>query len=230
MIVNYIGHSFVVTLSLFGGGFADGEREDGTSFDLLKISNINRKTIGAKLFRGNISNVPAYRFIRFDRIPPVNSEKLRQIIKLMQQNEGFILTLTMRQDRSSKGTILALEGPGIFQRQFEIVSNGQENTLDLSYWIDGAWKRHSLEEVELADVQWKNITVQVTGENYSIYVGCDLVDSSTLEEPFYEYLKAEKSNMYVVRGATRESHFRVGILQDYEVKGLQLNVIYVNYY
>uniref|UniRef100_A0A670YPP8 Thrombospondin 2 n=1 Tax=Pseudonaja textilis TaxID=8673 RepID=A0A670YPP8_PSETE len=135
--------------------------EDGTSFDLLKISNINRKTIGAKLFRGNISNVPAYRFIRFDRIPPVNSEKLRQIIKLMQQNEGFILSVTMRQDRNSKGTILALEGPGVFQRQFEIVSNGQENTLELSYWIDGAWKRHSLEDVELADVQWKNITVQV---------------------------------------------------------------------
>ncbi|KAL7987599.1 hypothetical protein Chor_006518 [Crotalus horridus] len=200
-------------MSLFGGGFADGEREDGTSFDLLKISNINRKTIGAKLFRGNISNVPAYRFIRFDRIPPVNSEKLRQIIKLMQQNEGFILTATMRQDRSSKGTILALEGPGIFQRQFEIVSNGQENTLELSYWIDGAWKRHSLEDVELADVQWKNITVQVTGENYSIYVGCDLIDSLTLEEPFYEYLKAEKSNMYAIKGATRESHFR-GLLQN----------------
>ncbi|ETE66794.1 Thrombospondin-2, partial [Ophiophagus hannah] len=191
----------------------NGEREDGTAFDLLKISNINRKTIGAKLFRGNISNVPAYRFIRFDHIPPVNSEKLRQIIKLMQQNEGFILTVTMRQDRNSKGTILALEGPGVFQRQFEIVSNGQENTLELSYWIDGDWKRHSLEDVELADVQWKNITVQVTGESYSIYVGCDLVDSLTLEEPFYEYLKAEKSNMYVVRGATRESHFR-GLLQN----------------
>uniref|UniRef100_A0A670YNX2 Thrombospondin 2 n=1 Tax=Pseudonaja textilis TaxID=8673 RepID=A0A670YNX2_PSETE len=159
-----IGHSSVVTMSLFGGGFADGEREDGTSFDLLKISNINRKTIGAKLFRGNISNVPAYRFIRFDRIPPVNSEKLRQIIKLMQQNEGFILSVTMRQDRNSKGTILALEGPGVFQRQFEIVSNGQENTLELSYWIDGAWKRHSLEDVELADVQWKNITHLFTHE------------------------------------------------------------------
>ncbi|KAJ6664621.1 hypothetical protein lerEdw1_006194 [Lerista edwardsae] len=194
-------------------GFADGDRKDGTTFDLLQISNINRKTIGAKLFRGNISNIPAYRFIRFDRIPPFNAEKLKEIVKLVQHTEGFILTATMRQDRQSKGTLMALEGPGFSQRQFEIVSNGEANTLELSYWIDDYLKVFPLEEADLADTQWKNITVQVAGENFSLYVGCDLIDTVSLEDPFYENLIAESSRMYVIKGSTREKHFR-GLLQN----------------
>lgn len=195
-------------------GLADGDGKDGTTFDLLQISNINRKTIGAKLFRGNISNIPAYRFIRFDRIPPFNAEKLKEIVKLVQHTEGFILTATMRQDRQSKGTLMALEGPGFSQRQFEIVSNGEANTLELSYWIDDYLKVFPLEEADLADTQWKNITVQVAGENFSLYVGCDLIDTVSLEDPFYENLIAESSKMYVIKGSTREKHFRVGNLKE----------------
>ncbi|KAL8185943.1 UNVERIFIED_CONTAM: Thrombospondin-2 [Gekko kuhli] len=192
----------------------DGDREDEMTFDLLQISNINRKTIGAKVFRGNISSGPAYRFIRFDHIPPVNAEKAEQIIKLIQQNEGFILTATLKQDKKSRGTLLGLEGSGISQRQFEIISNGRDNTLELSYWVDGFRKVFPLEDVDLADSHWKNITVQVTGENYSLYVGCDLIDSLNLEEPFYEHLKADNSRMYVVKGSVRENHFRVGNLKE----------------
>ncbi|XP_077203187.1 thrombospondin-2 [Paroedura picta] len=191
----------------------DGDREDEMTFDLLQISNINRKTIGAKLFRGNITSSPAYRFIRFDHIPPVNAEKAEQIIKLIQQNEGFILTATLKQDRKSKGTLIGLEGSGTYQRQFEIISNGRDNTLELSYWVDGFLKVFPLEDVDLADSYWKNITVQVTGESYSLYVGCDLIDSVNLEEPFYEHLQAENSRMYVIKGSLRENHFR-GLLQN----------------
>lgn len=190
--------------------FTDGNKEDETTFDLFQISNINRKTIGAKLFRGPNPTVPAYRFIRFDFIPPFNPEKFKQILKLIRKNEGFILSATLKQDRQSRGTIIALEGPGISQRQFEIISNGRANTLDLIYWADGSQNVISLEDVDLADSQWKNITVQVTGENYSLYVGCDLIDSFILEEPFYEQLKAENSRMYVTKGSIRENHFRVG--------------------
>lgn len=192
--------------------FTDGDREEETTFDLLQVSNINRKTIGAKVFRGIIPTMPAYRFIRFDHIPPFNPEKLKKIIKLIQKNEGFILTATLRQDRQSRGTIIALEGPGVIQRQFEIISNGRDNTLELSYWLDGFHKGYPLEDVDLADSQWKNITVQVTGENYSLYVGCDLIDSLSLEEPFYEHLTAENSRMYMAKGSLRDNHFRVGNL------------------
>uniref|UniRef100_A0ACB8GBR0 Thrombospondin-2 n=1 Tax=Sphaerodactylus townsendi TaxID=933632 RepID=A0ACB8GBR0_9SAUR len=192
----------------------DGDREDETTFDLLQISNINRKTIGAKVFRGNISSGPAYRFIRFDHIPPVNADKSEQIIKLIQQNEGFILTATLRQDRRSRGTLFSLEGPGISQRQFEIISNGRDNTLELSYWVDGFLKVYPLEDVDLADSHWKNITVQITGENYSLYVGCDLIDSINLEEPFYEYIRTGGNRMYVIKGSIRENHFRVGNLKE----------------
>ncbi|RLV76526.1 hypothetical protein DV515_00016885, partial [Chloebia gouldiae] len=187
----------------------DGDKEEETTFDLLQVSSISRKTIGAKVFRGPDPTMPAYRFIRFDHIPPCKPEKLKKILKLIQQNEGFILSATLRQDRQSRGTILALEGPGISERQFEIISNGRANTLDLIYWVDGFQNVISLEDVDLADSQWKNLTVQITRENYNLYVGCDLIDSFILEEPFYEQLKAESSRLYVAKGSTRENHFRV---------------------
>ncbi|KAI6071942.1 Thrombospondin-2 isoform X1 [Aix galericulata] len=194
----------------------DGDKEEENTFDLLQISNINRKTVGAKLFRGPDPTIPAYRFIRFDHIPPFKPEKLKKIVKLIRQNEGFILSATLRQDRQSRGTILALEGPGISERQFEIISNGRANTLDLIYWVDGFQNVISLEDVDLADSQWKNLTVQITGENYNLYVGCDLIDSFILEEPFYEQLKAENSRMYVAKGSIRENHFR-GLLQNIQL-------------
>lgn len=152
--------------------------------------------------------MPAYRFVRFDYIPPVSADRLSRITRLMRQREGFFLTATLRQDRASRGTLLALEGPGV-HRQFELVSNGPADTLDLTYWVDGAQHVLSLEDVGLADSQWKNITVQVAGEMFSLYVGCTLIDSFTLDEPFYEQLTTDKSKMYVAKGSARESHFRV---------------------
>lgn len=188
---------------------AAGDQDEDTAFDLFSISNINRKTIGAKQFRGPDPGVPAYRFLRFDYIPPVSADALGRIARAMREKEGFFLTASLKQDRKSRGTLLALDGPGAAHRQFEIVSNGPADTLDLTYWIDGAQHVVSLEDVGLADAQWKNVTVQVTGETFSLYVGCDLIDSFTLDEPFYEQLKTEKSRMYVAKGSVRESHFRV---------------------
>lgn len=189
---------------------AAGDQDEDTAFDLFSLSNINRKTIGAKQFRGPDPRTPAYRFVRFDYIPPVSAEHLGRIAEAMRRKEGFFLTASLKQDRRSRGTLLALEGPGAAHRQFEIVSNGPADTLDLTYWVDGTQHVISLEDVGLADSQWKNVTVQVTGETYSLYVGCDLMDSFALDEPFYEHLQTERSRMYVAKGAARESHFRVG--------------------
>lgn len=177
--------------------------------DLFSASNINRKTIGAKQFRGPDPGGPAYRFVRFDYIPPVGAATLGRITEAMRAREGFFLMATLKQDRKTKGTLLALEGPGASHRQFEIVSNGPADTLDLTYWLDGTQHVLSLEDVGLADSQWKNVTIQVTAETFSLYVGCDLIDSFALDEPFYEQLKTDKSRMYVAKGSSRDSHFRV---------------------
>lgn len=190
---------------------AAGDQGEDTSFDLFNISNINRKTIGAKQFRGPEPGVPAYRFVRFDYIPPVRTDDLSRIVKLARRKEGFFLTAQLKQDRKSRGTLLVLEGPGTSQRQFEIVSNGPRDTLDLNYWVEGIQHTNFLEDVGLADSQWRNVTVQVASDTYSLYVGCDLIDSVTLEEPFYEQLEADRSRMYVAKGASRESHFRVRV-------------------
>lgn len=126
----------------------------------------------------------------------------------MQNNEGFVFVANIRQDRASRGTLIGLEGPD-GQRHFEIVSNGRANTLDLVYWVDGSQNVVSFEDVDLSDSQWKNITLYVHGENAHLFVGCTLMDSFILDEPFYEHLKAEGNRMYVARGSSRENHFRV---------------------
>ncbi|AWP14148.1 putative thrombospondin-2 [Scophthalmus maximus] len=193
-------------------GDGGGEQEDETSFDLFEISQITRKTLGAKQFRGQNSDLPAYRFIRFDHIPPVSPPILKQILQQIQNNEGFVFVASIRQDRASRGTLIALEAPD-GRRQFEIVSNGRANTLDLVYWVDGSQNVVSFEDVDLSDSQWKNITLHVHGENANLFVGCSLMDSFILDEPFYEHLHAERSRMYVAKGSIRENHFR-GLLQN----------------
>ncbi|KAK7902166.1 hypothetical protein WMY93_018935 [Mugilogobius chulae] len=190
----------------------DGEQEDETLFDLFEISNISRKTLGAKQFKGPNSDAPAYRFLRFDHLPPVSPPILKQILQQIQINEGFIFVASIRQDRGSRGTLIGIEAPN-GRRQFEIVSNGRANTLDLVYWVDGSQNVVSFEDVDLSDSQWKNITLQVHGENANLFVGCSLIDSFILDEPFYEHLRAEGSRMYVAKGSIRENHFR-GLLQN----------------
>lgn len=198
--------SFPVTFPLVW--CIDGEQEDETSFDLFEISDITRRTLGAKQFRGQNLDAPAYRFIRFDHLPPVSPPILKQMLRQIQNNEGFVFVASIRQDRSSRGTLIGLEGPD-GRRQFEIVSNGRANTLDLVYWADGSQNVVSFEDVDLSDSQWKNITLHVHGENANLFVGCSLIDSFILDEPFYEHLKAEGSRMYVAKGSIRENHFRV---------------------
>uniref|UniRef100_A0AAY4DZU5 Thrombospondin 2 n=1 Tax=Denticeps clupeoides TaxID=299321 RepID=A0AAY4DZU5_9TELE len=168
---------------------------DETTFDLFEISHITRKTIGAKLFKGHDWDSPAYRFIRFDQLPPVSAPALQQVLQQIQNNEGFVFVATLRQDRGSRGTLIGLEGPG-GRRQFEVVSNGRANTLDLVYWVAGSQNVVSFEDVDLSDSQWKNITLHVHGENAHLYVGCSLIDSFILDEPFYEQLHSEGSRMF----------------------------------
>ncbi|XP_048843123.1 thrombospondin-2 [Brienomyrus brachyistius] len=189
----------------------DEEVEDQTLFDLLEASHITRKTPGIKLFRGLDADTPAYRFISVEHLPSVRAAALQRLLRQVQNNEGFVLTATLRQDRGSRGTLLAIEGPG-GRRQLEIVSNGRTNTLDLVYWADGSQNVVSFEDVDLADSQWKNVTLHVYGEAATLYVGCVLVDGFILDMPFYEHLRAEGSKMFVAKGSVRESHFR-GLLQ-----------------
>jgi len=75
-----------------------------------------------------------------------------------------VFVASMRQDRGSRGTLVGLEGPD-GRRQFEIVSNGRANSLDLVYWVDGSQNVVSFEDVDLSDSQWKNVTLHVHGEN-----------------------------------------------------------------
>lgn len=179
-----------------------------SSFNLFEISNITRKTIGAKIFKGHEWDSPAYRFIRFDHIPPVSTAVLKQLLRQIRNNNGFVFEASIRQDRSSRGTLVGLEGPG-GHRHFEIISNGHANSLDLIYWLEGSRYVMTFEDVALSDSQWKNITLHAHGENVDLYVDCSLVDSFTLDESFYDHLQAEGSRMYVAKGSNRESHFRV---------------------
>uniref|UniRef100_A0A4W3GX46 Thrombospondin 2 n=1 Tax=Callorhinchus milii TaxID=7868 RepID=A0A4W3GX46_CALMI len=185
---------------------------DLQTFDLFEISKINRQTAGVMLFRGPDRSVPAFRFTRFDKIPPAADQSFQDIVRLMKYYEGFILVASLRQDRKTRGTLLAIEGPG-YKRQFEIISNGQANTLDFQYSVEKSQNLVSFQDVDIADSQWKNVTIQVNGEKAYLYVGCDLADSFILDDPFYEQLTSGGSRLYVTKGLTPGRHFR-GFLQN----------------
>lgn len=189
---------------------SDVPPEEEVTFDLFAISNVNRQTAGVKLFRGPDRNTPAFRFSRFDQIPAASSEKLQEIVRLMQYQEGFILVASLRQDRKSQGTLLAIEGPG-YKRQLEIISNGLANTLDFQYSAERSQNLVSFQDVDIADSQWKNITIHVNGENAYLYVGCELADSFILDDPFYEQLTSANSKLYVAKGLTPGKNFKVCI-------------------
>lgn len=178
------------------------------------------------MFRGPDPDSPAYRFIRFDQLPSVKPQILEQLVQQIQNNEGFTLTATLRQDRASRGTLLSIEGPGE-RRQFEVLSDGKANTLELVYWwADGSRNVIAFEDVELVDSQWKNVTLHVHGETATLYVGCSLIDSFILDEPFYEHLGVSGGRMYVGKGSSRDTHFRVRAQDIILVHGLQLKLLF----
>uniref|UniRef100_A0A4W4EEE7 Thrombospondin 2a n=1 Tax=Electrophorus electricus TaxID=8005 RepID=A0A4W4EEE7_ELEEL len=186
--------------------------EDHSSFDLFEISHITRKTIGAKIFKGHDWDSPAYRFIRFDHIPPVGAPVLQQLLKQIQNNEGFVFSASLRQDRGTRGTLVGLEGPD-GHRPFEIVSNGHTNSLDLIYWVDGSQNIVSFEDVDLSDSQWKNITLHVHGESASLYVGCSLMDSFILDEEQIFSSRATRS-LIIACNSTKPNVILQGLLQN----------------
>ncbi|XP_043551316.1 thrombospondin-2-like [Chiloscyllium plagiosum] len=187
-------------------------RDEKAVFDLFAISNVNRQTPGVKLFRGPDPRKPAFRFSRFDKIPAASGDQLQALLRLMNYHEGFILTATLRQDRKTRGTLLLIQGPG-YKRQLQIVSNGVDNSLDLQYSVENTQNLASFHHVDIADSQWKNITVHVNGENANLYVDCELADSFILDDPIYEQLSATNGKLYVAKGLTPGSNFR-GYLQN----------------
>ncbi|XP_072121928.1 thrombospondin-2-like [Mobula birostris] len=195
-----------------GAQSVDDVSEEEVTYDLFAISNVNRHTAGVKLFRGPDRSNPAFRFSRFDQIPAASGEKFGEIVRLMQYHEGFILWASVRQDRKSQGTLLSIEGPG-YKRQLEIISNGLANTLDFQYTVERSQNLVSFQDVDIADSQWKNITIHVSGENANLYVGCELADSFILDDPFYEQLTSTNSRLYVAKGLTPGKNFK-GFLQN----------------
>ncbi|KAF5902294.1 thrombospondin-2 isoform X1, partial [Clarias magur] len=211
MILRAFGILLPVVL-LHTTGIPGGQADDDSRFNLFEISNITRKTIGAKVLKGHDWDSPAFRFLRFDHIPPVSSPILQQLLRKIHSNDGFVFVATFRQDRASRGTLVGLEGSG-GHRHFDIISNAYANSLDLVYWVEGSQNIVSFEDVDLSDSQWKNITLHVHGENANLYVDCSLIDSFTLDVPFHDHLQPEGSRMYVAKGSNRESHFR-GLLKN----------------
>lgn len=180
--------------------------------DLFESSGITQRTIGVKLFRGPDPESPAYRFIRLDHLPSVKPRVLEQLLQQIQNHEGFTLMASLRQDHASRSTLLSIEGPGK-HRQLEVLSDGTVNTFELVYWwADGSRNVITFPDVGLVDSQWKNITLHVYGETATLYVDCSLIDSFILDEPFYEHLRAPGGRMYLAKGSSRETHFRVRAL------------------
>ncbi|XP_032830146.2 thrombospondin-1-like [Petromyzon marinus] len=192
------------------GGSGGGMR----AFDLFELTKLSRSNAGVKPVKGP-ERGPAFKIVKAAKIPAVTGQPLEELVEALRRDEGFTFQATLRQEKRSAGTLVSV-GPlaRTSPRLFEIISNGRADTLDLAYAVNGEQSVFSFEEVELATPQWKNVTLHVSGEDAELYVGCDRVDTLTLEGLNFEQLAAEGNALRLGKGALKDADDFKGALQN----------------
>ncbi|XP_061414837.1 thrombospondin-1-like isoform X1 [Lethenteron reissneri] len=189
--------------------------EENPVFDLFEISKLNRRNSGVRLVRGPDPDSSAYRVVRPERIPAASDKQLQRLLALMRDEEGFVFVASIQQDARTRGALVSVQTQdgASSARRFQIVSNGIANTLDLAYSVEGMQSVVSFEDVDLANGDWQNLTLHVSGEHARLFIGCDLVENIILEGPFYEQLSGPQSRLYIAKGMVKDDDFK-GSLQN----------------
>uniref|UniRef100_S4RTI8 Thrombospondin 1 n=1 Tax=Petromyzon marinus TaxID=7757 RepID=S4RTI8_PETMA len=184
--------------------------DDNGVFDVFDMSRITRRTAGVKLVKGPDANSPAFKIIRAERVPSAEERSLKSLLEAMRQEKSFVFQASLRQEKRSRGTLLAVDSADGSARLFEIVSNGHADTLDLVH----AQSVRSFEHVDLATFAWKNITLYVDHESAKLYVGCELINVLSLDGPVYQQLYPDTSRLRLGKGFVSDKDDFRGSLQN----------------
>lgn len=186
--------------------FTIGSQDDNSVYDLFELARVNKRHHGVTLVRGADPYIPAYKILNADLIPPVPDSSFRDLLDSIQDERGFLLLVSLKQFKKTKGSILTIEKNDGSGPIFEIVSNGGANTLDVVYSTANEQQVVSIEEANLASGHWKNITLFVQDDRVQLFVGCDEINVSEMDLPIHKVLSqdvADIAKLRIGKGAAR---------------------------
>ncbi|XP_073682628.1 thrombospondin-1 [Garra rufa] len=205
--------------------------DDDTVFDLFELTNVHKKHHGVSLVKGPDANSPAYKILNPNLIPSVPELSFRDLIYSIQSERGFIFTANLKQAKRTRGTLISVERTDGSGSVFEIISNGKANTVDLVYWTATGQHVVSIEDVNVANGHWKNITLFVQEDRAQVHVGCEEINTQELDAPIQQILNQESadiSSLRIAKGAAKSDRF-MGVLQNVRfVFGTTLDAILRN--
>uniref|UniRef100_A0A673K2L0 Thrombospondin-1-like n=1 Tax=Sinocyclocheilus rhinocerous TaxID=307959 RepID=A0A673K2L0_9TELE len=188
--------------------------DDDTVFDLFELTHVHKKHHGVSLVKGPDPNSPAYKILNPNLIPSVPELSFRDLIYSIQSERGFIFTANLKQAKRTRGSLVSVERTDGTGSVFEIISNGKANTVDLVYWTASGQHVVSIEDVDVANGHWKNITVFVQEDRAQVHVGCEEINTQELDAPIQQILNQESadiSSLRIAKGAAKSDRFMVRI-------------------
>ncbi|XP_062863908.1 thrombospondin-1-like [Trichomycterus rosablanca] len=191
------------------------ESRDDSVYDLFELSQVNKKHHGVSLVKGPDPNSPAYKILHPNLIPAIPEPSFRDLIYSIQEEKGFIFMANIKQAKRTRGSLFIVErkdGTGPF---FEIISNGDANTVDLIYTMPNGQHMISIEDARLASGSWMNITLFVQEDRAQLYVGCEEINTSELDAPIHHILTQDVSDVATMRiGKGAVNNRFMGVLQN----------------
>lgn len=193
-------------------------RDDNSVYDLFDLARVNKRHNGVSLVKGADPYSPAYKVLNADLIPPVPDSSFRDLLDSIQADRGFLLLVNLKQFKKTRGSILTIEKTDGSGPIFEIISNGQANTLDVVYSTAHQQQVVSIDDADLANGHWKNITLFVQDDRAQLFVGCEEINVSEMEVPIQKVLTQEAADIAKLRigkGAVRDK-FMVRLISSFD--------------
>uniref|UniRef100_A0AAX7UTP5 Thrombospondin-1 n=1 Tax=Astatotilapia calliptera TaxID=8154 RepID=A0AAX7UTP5_ASTCA len=224
------GISLLLMLWSCEGARLAESRDDNSVYDLFDLARVNKRHHGVSTVKGQDPNSLAYKVLNASLIPPVPDSSFRDLLDSIQTERGFLLLVNLKQFKKTRGSLLTVEKTDGSGPIFEIISNGKANTLDLVYSTVDQQQVASIDEVDLATGQWKNITLFVQDDQAQLFVGCEGFKHSDLEVPIQKVLSqevADTARLRIGKGALKDKFY--GVLQNVRfVFGTTLDAILRN--
>uniref|UniRef100_A0AAX7TUB5 Thrombospondin 1a n=1 Tax=Astatotilapia calliptera TaxID=8154 RepID=A0AAX7TUB5_ASTCA len=190
------------------------DRDDNSVYDLFDLARVNKRHHGVSTVKGQDPNSLAYKVLNASLIPPVPDSSFRDLLDSIQTERGFLLLVNLKQFKKTRGSLLTVEKTDGSGPIFEIISNGKANTLDLVYSTVDQQQVASIDEVDLATGQWKNITLFVQDDQAQLFVGCEGNSNDKPKYHLMHYIVSLNIYDFLFQGVLQNVRFVFGTTLD----------------
>uniref|UniRef100_A0AAX7UI70 Thrombospondin 1a n=1 Tax=Astatotilapia calliptera TaxID=8154 RepID=A0AAX7UI70_ASTCA len=208
------GISLLLMLWSCEGARLAESRDDNSVYDLFDLARVNKRHHGVSTVKGQDPNSLAYKVLNASLIPPVPDSSFRDLLDSIQTERGFLLLVNLKQFKKTRGSLLTVEKTDGSGPIFEIISNGKANTLDLVYSTVDQQQVASIDEVDLATGQWKNITLFVQDDQAQLFVGCEGNSNDKPKYHLMHYIVSLNIYDFLFQGVLQNVRFVFGTTLD----------------